>query len=322
MMIGTREPFTYRKCQACGSLSLFDRPDDMARFYPEDGYYSLDASAVARFDRPAGRAAAHAIWSMTTNATARPSRRILERGPIRQLVGAFDVLRPLRVVGLPLAGARVLDVGSGAGVSTAMLGALGCDVTGIDPFGPTWERPNARQIRASLDDIEGTWDIIMFHHSLEHIPDARAAIARATQLLSYDGAVIIRIPTCDSVAFREFGAHWIDLDPPRHFFIPSRSGLTKMCADAGLALLATYDDARDIQFWGSELYRRDRPLGTSGSPDALVREVFTRDERAAYRKRTQKMNAAREGDLIACVYRRDHASNSAINPPPMGQDAS
>lgn len=302
MMIGTRETFTYARCLRCASLSLIDEPADMGKYYPEDGYYSLDPAELDRFDRASGRGAVHAVWAMTSNRGAARSRALLERGPVRQLVGAFDMLRALRVAGVPLAGARVLDVGSGAGISTAMLGVLGCEALGIDPFGPTWERANARQVRTTLDTVEGQWDVILFQHSLEHVPQPRLAIAKARELLAADGRIVVRIPTVDSLAYREYGGDWIDLDPPRHYFVPSREGLTAMCGSYALELVTLYDDARDIQFWGSELYRRNQPLG-SEDPDRLVRTVFSKTDRRRYLRRTRDLNRIGEGDLITAVYR-------------------
>src|SRR5689334_22499774 len=40
MMYGFRDEFEYLECKSCGCLRIASVPDDLARFYPSDSYYS------------------------------------------------------------------------------------------------------------------------------------------------------------------------------------------------------------------------------------------------------------------------------------------
>ena len=79
---------------------------------------------------------------------------------------------------------RILDVGYGDGALLNALSASGYrDLTGIDPFVEPIEppAPGVRVLSTHPRRGAGTYDIVMLHHSLEHLPDpAQRSAARAT----------------------------------------------------------------------------------------------------------------------------------------------
>jgi hypothetical protein len=64
---------------------------------------------------------------------------------------------------------------------------------------------------------------------------------------------------------------------------------------AGLTLEAVEFDSTELQFTGSELYRRDRPL-TSGTTS------FSRAEIRRFRARARALNAEGRGDQAAFYF--------------------
>ncbi len=310
MMLGLREEFEIAECSACRSLNLMNAPHDLSPYYPSNGYYSLDESPLDDLGRLSRRAAVRALWGAVCLGQVDRSRRILSRLPDRRLIGVIDMLNALRESRVPIKGAQVLDVGSGIGVSTFIIGQLGAVPLGIDPFGIEWTRGTARQIRCEIGDVDGAWDIILFQHSLEHLFDPLAALVKARALLGTDGRVIVRIPTSDSFACRQYASNWIDLDAPRHMFIPSREGLATLAKRAGLDLETTYDDARDIQFWGSEQYARDISLYDDRSAIMPKQSLFSPRKMKQWARQTEELNSQGYGDLVTAVFKiaRDDAN--------------
>jgi 2-polyprenyl-3-methyl-5-hydroxy-6-metoxy-1,4-benzoquinol methylase len=57
---------------------------------------------------------------------------------------------------------------------------------GIDPFlEQSIEYENGlRILKKTIREVEGEWDVIMFHHSVEHLPDPLETLQSVTELLS------------------------------------------------------------------------------------------------------------------------------------------
>jgi SAM-dependent methyltransferase len=305
MMFGLRDEFRVTECRECSSLNLGEVPDDMSRYYPFDEYYSFDESPLAKLEELGPRLAVKTLWQLVRLRQTQRLRRLLQKLPDRRLIGAVDMLEAIAVAGAPLKKCRLLDVGSGIGISTLMLGQLGANALGIDPFGVAWKRNGAEQRVCTIEDVQGEWDVILFQHSLEHVENPLAAMHRAKGLLAPDGRVIVRIPAADSHARRVYGANWVNLDAPRHYFAPSREGMKALGNRAGLRLERCYDDARDMQFWGSEQYVRGIPLYDERSAVRPGQGVFPPSQMKSWTKETLRLNRIGEGDLITAIYRKD-----------------
>jgi hypothetical protein len=152
--------------------------------------------------------------------------------------------------------------------------------------------------KGTLSDVEGKWDLIMFHHSLEHIEDQRGTLARVGQLLGPDGWCLIRVPTVDSDAWDEYRDRWVQLDAPRHLTLHSMASMERLADSAGLRVEAVVHDSTAFQFEGSELYRRGRPLSD------LARSGVPRGQRRAYATRAAALNRVGRGDQAAFFLRR------------------
>jgi SAM-dependent methyltransferase len=298
-MFGGGEEFDYFRCSACGCLQIAEVPDDLGAYYGAD-YYSLGVDPAAKFGRGFRR------WRKAF-AVARLfdgpgwSRRLFAGRSPEPALAAIAALRPART-------ARILDVGCGGGLTLRRLHLAGFrDLLGLDPFiaADITHEDGPRILKAELGTVEGMWDIVCFHHSLEHLPDQMGALQAAAARLAPGGRVIVRVPLVSSWAFEHYGADWVALDAPRHLYLHTPESLAIAAAAAGLEIVTTAYDSSALQFWGSEQYRRGIPLMSPRS-HAIdpKRSMFSRREIAAYRARAQALNAEGRGDQAAFTLRR------------------
>jgi SAM-dependent methyltransferase len=250
MLYATREMFTYILCEGCGCLQIAEIPPDLGRFYPSH-YYSFvpvgKGNAWRRFkDR--------LEWKR--NAYAFTGRGLL--GRVLQTVMPEVALPKIAKVN-PDKAARILDVGSGTGRFLYFLADNGfTNVAGIDPFlAETLRYPNGLAIhKQDIMATTGKWDVIIFNHSFEHIPDNLATLRQAAALLAEGGTCIIEVPTVSSFAWRHYGIHWGSLDAPRHLYLHSLKSLGLLAEQAGLEVAEIQYYSNPIQFWVSENFKR------------------------------------------------------------------
>jgi len=162
--------------------------------------------------------------------------------------------------------------------------------------------PNGvKVLKTTLEDVPGEFDVVLFHHSLEHVPDPATSLEAAKTKLRPGGICIVRVPTTSSEAWELYGRDWVQLDPPRHLAVPSRRGMAIMAQRSGLMLKRTVDDSTGFQFWGSEYYKRDISLQRNG----LSGPLFSKQEMAEYERRAAELNARGRGDQAAFVLQKE-----------------
>lgn len=287
MLLGTREPFLYFQCGGCGCLQIADIPADLERFYPANHYSYSGIPAVGPLRQ----------WLANTR-----SRYALSGRPaIGALLYAwrpFPKMRLLRRLGL-MPTSRILDVGCGAGAFLHLFADMGFrKLLGIDPFlERNLDYGNGLKIlKQEIQEVDGKWDLVMFHHSFEHVTDPLACLQAAARRLAPGGTCLLRIPTVSSLAWDRYGVDWVQLDAPRHLYLHSRESLAWLAAAAGLEVVEIEDDSGTFQFWGSEKYRQGLGLG-DGRP-------WTRRELAAFEKEARELNRQHRGDQAAFFLRR------------------
>jgi SAM-dependent methyltransferase len=293
MFFGFHDEFTYRECSTCGCLHLVDLPQDFSKYYP-DNYYSLRAdSSLKRFLRRK--------W-----ATYAYNGRGVLGWALSKVFFTHDAVLSVKRLRVSK-DARILDVGCGDGKFLEELSWLSfTNLQGIDPFiaGDVVKDSGPRLHKAYLDKFEGEFDLIMLHHSYEHMENPFQAMRAVSRLLAQGGHVILRLPISSSYAWKRYGVNWINLDSPRHIFIPTPKSMAIIANDAGLRIDSVIYEGNDRQFWGSEQYACDIPLYSAKSlaPEVnLMSYLLSLRKIATYKKMAKRLNEKEEGDL-ACFY--------------------
>jgi SAM-dependent methyltransferase len=321
MFMGTRDPFTYVECAACGTLQISEAPD--LRPYYSGGYYSFRPAPGSgrgsgggfkkRLARRVGaavrrRAAVYYCGRRRPFGGLRhPVGRLLAGRGGRLVVGFPDYLKDTKLdLGLGPKSA-VLDVGSGAGLALLSLSHFGFrDLTGVDPFiesGIDYAE-GVRVLKAELSDLDRQFDLVTANHSLEHVPDPRGALREIRRLLKPGRYAVVRIPVVGR-AWREYGTNWVQLDPPRHLFIFTARTFEGLAAEEGFSADEVAYDSTAFQFWGSEQYARDIPLSDERSYFVNPsRSVFDGEQIEAYAARAAELNARGEGDQAVFYLRK------------------
>jgi SAM-dependent methyltransferase len=182
----TRKLWGRSLCRACGVAATDPWPSDDSLAAAYGGAYRPSGG---RFSGPGD-----ALLALTRGTLARRIDQIAPPGP-------------------------VLDVGAGSGGLVAAITRRGRRALGLE------REARGEEIRdATLAEMTGEWAAIVFWHSLEHLPEPRADLDRAIDLLAPRGVMTIAIPNSDSLQARLFGDRWLALDLPRHLtHIPARA---------------------------------------------------------------------------------------------------
>jgi SAM-dependent methyltransferase len=299
MMFGLRDEFLYFQCGRCGCLQIAEVPEDLARYYPAAYYaYQEDEEPARPLQRALRR--------------ARNAYAFSRRGALGRLLYAWKpyprgaAFRWLQRNGLTL-DSRILDVGCGSGGLLRDMRRFGYrDLLGVDPYiDADIEHPEGVRIRrATIHEMEGPFDLVMFHHAFEHIPDQRETLETVASLLAPGGECLIRMPTVSSYAWEHYREHWVQLDAPRHLLLHSRESLARLAGQAGLELAEVQHDSTELQFVGSELYRKGVALVDSDGSHFSVREM------GEFRRRAEALNREGRGDSAAFFLRRAAAARA------------
>jgi SAM-dependent methyltransferase len=248
MMFGFRDAFRYLECSTCGCVQLLDVPVEMAKYYPKTYYAFAEDRGL--------RASLKRKWTAQAY-----GRRSLIGWLAAQLLGPDDAMVAVRRAGIPT-GAVILDVGCGSGQLIRNMKRLGFDhVTGIDPYiDHDLHYEGVDILRRTLDEADGTYDVVMLHHSFEHMAQPVRAMQDLRRLLKPDGRLLLRIPVAASYAWQHYGVNWIGLDPPRHLFLHSPASIERLARQADLRITQVIFEGNASQFLGSEQIKKGIPL--------------------------------------------------------------
>lgn len=302
MMFGSREVFDYFECAECGTLQLAEFPADMGRHYPAE-YFSFDD--VTKLDIAASFA--------RRIATKFVGKYLLLQN---SAIGKFIAQRkswieyhfPKSLLDVPEINfdSRILDFGCGAGTLLQNMHYFGFrNLTGADAF---IERdisyPTGVKIyKRSLKEIDPAFDLVMLHHSFEHLPEPRAALREIHPILENTGTCLLRVPV-KNFAWEKYGVDWVQLDPPRHLYLYTEKAIEMLASETGFTVEKVVYDSDNFQFWGSEQYINEIPLYDPHSYLSHVdvsQSIFTDEQMESWQKEAVDLNAAGRGDQ-ACFY--------------------
>lgn len=289
-MFGMGDKFQYFKCSNCGCLQIALIPGDMKKYYP-DNYYSYTAdltskslkSKIAQFllkkavSVRMGHINAIGLLALIYNRYYREQYSYLNKS-----VCNFD--------------SNILDVGCGNGFLLNQMYGFGFkNLTGIDPFiEADIHYPNGINVyKKYISELEGRYDVIMLHHSFEHIPDPVDVFHHLDRLLKKEGILIIRIPLTDGYAWRKYAMNWFQVDAPRHFFLHTQKSISILAQSVNLEIVKVEFDSTGSQIINSEKYLRNITL----SGDCKISDEVRKEAD----KKARELNLLMDGDQ-ACFY--------------------
>lgn len=249
MMFGTGKSYSYFQCSFCGCLQIEAPEKIKENLYPSD-YYSFNT---------------YNISSITEKI-----KRLVVRCSVARAVGYKSILNFLFADKNRDGGAHalnskilkhvaILDVGCGDGSLIDALSWSGYkNLTGIDPYlNQDVIKKGYQLLKKNIEDLAGSekFDIIMLHHSYEHVENPFAVMQQIKKLLKKDGLCIIRIPVSDSFALNFYQEHWVQIDAPRHNFLHTNKSMELITSKCNLKIEAIVNDSTEFQFIGSEQYK-------------------------------------------------------------------
>ena len=281
-MLGLGTTFYYHRCIDCRSIQIAQLPRDLSSYYPKN-YYSFNLSRESTLRRRL-RAA--------RNRGALNNSHVLAFA-LKSLFGESD-LSPWLSASAVNTQSKILDVGCGSGSLLSKLQEIGFkSLTGIDPYMSNDSTRNSnefRLIRTTLDKLTDKYDLIMFHHSLEHVTDPENHLINAKQLLERSGRILVRIPIANSFADRNYGGNWVQLDAPRHLSIPSMFGFQSLVTRLNLSIVKIFHDSHSLQFFGSELYKNGSTLTSHKPNNRFSKKMHT------FKTASRRLNDIGDGD--------------------------
>jgi len=292
MQLGLRETFTYFQCANCKCLQIAEVPSDLSKYYPKD-YYSFNISPKKLYEGLKGklRKMRYAATIFNNNPLIKSLFPTAKYELIAQLnIGRHD---------------KILDVGCGAGYFLYALAELGFrEILGVDPFiAGNIAYENGLEIhQKSVHEVQGQWDLIMYHHAFEHVTDPLENLIKIQQLLTPEGVCLLRIPTVSSYAWEHYGVNWFQLDAPRHIFLHSIESMKVLAEKAGLELFEVVYDSNDLQFIASEKYAKNIPL-TENAYKGLKGKLKKKLDKRKYRLKAKQLNKEQRGDQAAFLLR-------------------
>ncbi|MBA4040206.1 MAG: hypothetical protein C0474_00075 [Sphingobium sp.] len=284
---------------SCGIAYPDPRPDGATLSAAYGSYYTHQddggsaGRALARL-----RAIGHALRA--PRRTRAPGLPLL--GWIAEQTGWEDGLLSVRADGI------VVDIGAGDGERLELLRARGWGrVIGveIDPVAVERGRALGRDLHAgpaeALPLTAGSADAAIMHHVIEHVGDARLALAEAARVLRAGGELLILTPNIASANRYKWGKHWRGFEAPRHLQIFTVAALADLVRAVGFEIVLARSSGRSaawIDAVSADAAGLPRPT------ESLFARLLRTDR--AYRKQQRAIARGDEvGDEIVVIARKE-----------------
>jgi SAM-dependent methyltransferase len=302
MMFGSRDEFEYLECGSCGTLQITEIPD-LSAYYPQD-YYSLNKTEEIEFaDKLKKRIAARYAGKYFIKGRSLFGKYVSDNKPWIHHHFPASLKDPILNIDFK---SRILDFGCGNGRLLRVLSLFGFrNLTGADAFieSEIAYSNDLKIFKKSLDEIEPFYDLVMLHHSFEHLPNPQESILQAFRLVKPGGFCLVRIPLVN-FAWEKYGVSWVQLDPPRHLFLYTETSFRILAEKAGFSVEKVVYDSEEFQFWASEYYSQNIAMSDENWFDGkFENSIFTEEQFLKWQNLAKQLNDENRGDQ-ACFYLR------------------
>lgn len=296
LQLGWEEYFSYQLCGSCGSMQLLDVPENPGKYYPNEDYYSFKLDMHIRKKADILRKIKAGYLLFGKNKLLGSLLSIGYKMP--------EQFQWMKDVGAKFSDA-ILDIGTGNGSLLARLFQIGfTNLTGIDPFiNESHEYGSVKILKKDIYEVTEQYDVVMMHHSFEHMLQPQQVLAQAMKITKPGGHVLVRIPVMGNYGWQQYGVCWGGIDAPRHIFIPSEKQMRILAEQVGFVIEKFYYDSPVSMIWISEQHKRGMHLYHADSylfhtPNSL----FAKKDIRHFRSILQKENQLGNGDTaVFCL---------------------
>jgi len=302
--MGFRDEFEYCFCESCGTLQIKSIPENLSKYYPSD-YYSFKPIKKKSYIKKKLKRIRDS-YGLNKNKLNLLGYLLSVLFPLdSQLLSLSPIIKDLSQI------SKILDVGCGEGNFLNRLAILGFkNLEGIDPFiskNKTLSN-GVKLYKTSLSKLEREceYDLIMFHHSFEHLTENPFdALNKVFKLLKSNGFCIIRMPTTSSYAWEYYKEFWVGIQAPRHIMIYSIRGFEILAEKSGFRIDSISYDSSFFSFVASEQYKRNIALNDDNSYFVNPsKSIFTVKDIEQYKKMASELNRKFRGDQICVIMKK------------------
>lgn len=293
MLRGTRAVFQYMECGACKCVQIIIPPENMADYYDNNLYGSFSNTRK----------------SLITETV----RRIRNGYAIRKTGGLIGKIlsrikplpRDFTIVGeYATASSRILDVGCGVGSYVSDLREIGFEsATGIDPYiSEDMLHTNGTVIRKLyIEEVDDSYDVILSHHSLEHVPKPLETLIAIKRALIPNGICILTVPVAENL-YRKYKSDCYLIQAPQHFYLFSIESINILASMAGFAIESVIREADTNFEWyvSSELWSQD--IASNESKGVGIHSL-SKFKRLELENDFKKLKDNEQGDNIIFILR-------------------
>jgi len=189
----SKEEFELSECGCCSLIMTNPQPtpSEIGRYYQSEDY-------VSHTDTKKGFI--HYLYHVARNLTLKRKRNLIAKYHKK---------------------GNLLDIGCGTGYFAAFMKDNKYDVSVMEPDPQAAEKAAEKlhiKPYQSLEDIQGTYDIITMWHVLEHVHDINTTFSKLNALLKENGVLLIAVPNPESTDAKHYKEYWAAYDVPRHLY--------------------------------------------------------------------------------------------------------
>jgi SAM-dependent methyltransferase len=274
-------------------MQLQDIPDNLGKYYPNEGYYSFNRGLDIRPQAGMLRKLKASYLIYGKNKLAGSLLSIGYKKP--------DYYSWIKNAGVQYNDA-ILDIGTGNGSLLLDLFKMGfTNLTGIDPFiNNDLQYGDINIYKKSVFEISGQFDFIMLHHAFEHMDEPLKVLLQLFKLLKKGKCLLIRTPVAGGYSWHKYGVNWMDLDAPRHLIVHSEKSMQLLAGQAGFELRNTVFDGNYMSLIGSDQYAKDIALPEPHSY-SVNKEAsgYSKADIENFKKTTLQNNLKKQADQAA-----------------------